>query len=148
VSYNIWFDVPLICLKCGSEIRGLDTGLHSPGLNADMVDSTARPGDVLPIYESDFDDAYFRLHDPGEDGEIAALEQWRCPVSDTVQWARLEFRREAEDRFRFVSAQSVPLTPDVVCGMHVLSRSLDSWLQANPGDESDQLLKIIAPALP
>lgn len=139
MSHAYRFDVSLTCLCCGAETGG-GSGLHTSGLNPEAIDAHVRPGDVLPIFLGDFEDAYDTVRTPGDADEVvSALEWWSCPVCRTLQWARLEFRREDPDHYRFLSARTVELTPDTVRAVNFATPELASWIQRNPGAEADRL---------
>lgn len=130
----IWFDAPLTCLSCGGAIDARKTFLHTPHFGSDSTDTHVRPGGVLDVSIDDFQEAYFTVHDPGANPEVRVLEQWRCPLCTRAQWARLEFQRQDAGHYRFVAAEAVPLTPDVVRSVHFVSRWMDLWVEANPED--------------
>lgn len=143
MSHAIWFNIPLTCPDCGQLINGQETRLHTAGLNPEAIDRWVRPGEVINAYLDDFTDAYLQLNDVSGGNSIQCLEQWRCPICKTTQWARLEFRQEAEDAFRFISATAVVLSADEVTPMHFISRSLPDWLALNPSEENDKVAQII-----
>lgn len=147
MSYTVRFRVPLDCLNCGSHVAERDTRLYTSGFGADVTDTYAYPGDVLELTMQDFRDGYFMIRDPGGAADLRALEQWTCSVCGSPQWAIIEFHREDADHSRFVSARSVPLSPEVLEEVQFVSRRIDWWLQSNPGPDSERILQIVGPML-
>jgi len=148
ISYAYWFDVPLTCLACGTTTAGSSARLSVSGLNSEpRGDRWVHAGDVLPIYEGDFSDAFVTLRPPEEASPVVALAQWGCPACHDIQWVKLDFEKIDGSHHRFVTAGTVPLSPDLFNQTHYVSHSLADWLASNPGEETGALLKIVDPAL-
>jgi len=143
MSHAVWFYVTLICGNCGAEVHDGESNLHTPGLLPDPVDRITRENDLIEAEPIDFPEAYFEIGKPEQGGEVRALEQWSCPICNAVQWARLEFRQEDAEHFRFIKAQTVALTPEILRHMHYASRRLEFWVQDHPGPESDRLREVL-----
>lgn len=148
MSANVRFKVQLDCLGCGTHNAMGEAKLYTAALNDIGVDRWVSPGDLLPIALADFEDAYFTLRLPADGEVVRALEQWTCKGCKDAQWAELTFADERPAGYRFLGARAVPLTPAVAAEMHFISGKMDGWVEGNPGEETDQLLKVIGHLLP
>ncbi|MCW5804060.1 MAG: hypothetical protein KIT31_16935 [Deltaproteobacteria bacterium] len=95
----------------------------------------------------DFRDAYLEQSQPTTP-IFHALEQWRCSKCRSPQWAILEFERIDEDNVRFIGATPTLLTEQSLEGVNYITRMMDMWIDANPGDEIDAIRARIAHLLP
>jgi hypothetical protein len=134
MSYGIWFDVPLTCSNCHAPLTGRESRLFTSHLNPHAIDRAVHLGDLLPLALNDFEDAYFTIQSPGDETSIRVIEQFECPACGKAQWAMIELEQVAEDSYRLQTVTTVPLTRDVVARAHFISRQMDIWIEANPGD--------------
>jgi hypothetical protein len=144
MSHAIWFRAPMHCLDCGAMVDARSTRLHTSGLNPDPVDDFVEPGAELPLESGDFGAGYFVRREPAAPGEeLLALEHWGCPVCGREQWALLRFERLDERRVRWLSAEPVRLTPELVQRVHYVSLTIDLWIKANPGPEASAIAALL-----
>jgi len=143
MAHIVWFLAPLSCLHCGSHAGERETRLNTRDLNRDPESISVRPGDLLEVSLQELEDAYLTLRKPVGTEDIRALEQWDCPACQWTQWARIVFRYVDPEHSRFISAETVPLTPEVVRDAHFISPRIGFWVETHPGEESARILPLI-----
>ncbi|WP_438001723.1 hypothetical protein WMF26_20530 [Sorangium sp. So ce185] len=146
MSYAFWFNAPLKCLSCGAEIAGNLTGLHTRGLNPEPRDEWVVPDQELALDPDDFDTTYVRVRSPTDGTDFRVIHGWCCPTCNEAQWARLVFRRESANRFRFVTAESVPLAPEELRAAHFISDDVKYWIEEGPPEETKGLSEALGTA--
>ncbi|NOJ82987.1 hypothetical protein [Myxococcus xanthus] len=143
MAHIVWFLTPLTCLHCSSHAGERETRLNTRDLNRDPESISVRPGELLEVGIQELKDAYLTLREPVGTEDIRALEQWDCPVCHWAQWARIVFRRVDPDHSRFMSAETVALTPEVLRDAHFLSPRIDFWVKTRTGEELEHILPLI-----
>ncbi|MCP3103045.1 hypothetical protein LZ198_29615 [Myxococcus sp. K15C18031901] len=143
MAHIVWFLAPLTCLHCGAHAGEQETRLHTSDLHRDPESISVRPGELLEVGLQEFDDAYLKLRAPVGTEDVRALEQWGCRVCHWAQWARIVFRYVDSEHYRFISAETVALTPEVVRDAHFISRHLDWWVETHPGEELERVRPLI-----
>ena len=145
MSDAIWFFAQLECRHCG-RLCAEDAGrLYSDGLNPGFGDEARRLGESFSAGEENLRDAYVALRAPSPDERVRVIERWECPNCGRIQWARIALVREGPTWYRFLGAESVDLSPEVLADAHYLSRRLDFDLLDIPAGEL-QVLKDMIPA--
>ncbi|NTX06661.1 hypothetical protein HUA75_33335 [Myxococcus sp. CA040A] len=143
MAYVVWFLTPLTCLHCGAHTVEDETNLHTSDLRWDPESINVRPGELLDTGLQEFSDAYLKLRHPVGTEDVHALEQWSCGVCHRAQWARIVLRYVDPKHYRFVSAETVALTPEVISAAHYISSHLDWWVETHPGEESERVLPLL-----
>ncbi|MGN6107093.1 MAG: hypothetical protein ACTHU0_18445 [Kofleriaceae bacterium] len=143
MAHIVWFYAPLTCLHCGAHAGERETRLHTSELHYDPESISVRPGARLELHPEQFDDAYFTLRAPAGTEDIHAIEEWACPVCHWAEWARIVFRYDAPKHYRFISAETVALTPEALRDAHFLTRRFELWAELDPGEPLDRILPLI-----
>ena len=130
-------------MNCGSLNSAREIHLYTPSFGQDPADTDAEPGDILDLETVDFEDGYFTLRRPSSaESTVIALEVWGCRVCLRTQGARLRFEREDSTHYRFLDAEAVPLSANILDDAHFISRSLEE-LAPNPGDDANRIRELL-----
>jgi len=124
MSNAIWYTPALTCRDCGHTTPPRESRLRSAALNPDPSDRWVTPGDLLDVGLLDLADAFepSALWPPGP--TVRALEAWTCPGCRTTQVALVIFADESDAGWRLVSVESVPMTLELLDGVHCVSQGL------------------------
>jgi len=136
MTYSYWFRVPLTCLNCGAVVSPDQTRLHADGLNHDIRDAWLEPGQEISAEPDDFGMAYTPLRDATSAPVLRVLDGWACPACGEAQWARLDFLRLPEGRFRLLKVCSVPLTVEELRSAHYIGKAVSLWVREEADEAS------------